>query len=59
MKFSKLIKTHPTEVVFLSLITLFFILYFIAYLTPSRIAWYIESREQIVVLLKTIIPIWR
>ena len=40
MKFINYIKRHWIEVVFLLLLLAFLYMYFVTYLTPSRLAWY-------------------
>lgn len=49
MKYSKLIKENITGIVFLVLIGVFSFIYFIVYMTPSRIAWYREMKNQFIV----------
>lgn len=49
MRYSKLIKSHIPDVVFLALIAGSFFIYFVVYMTPSRIAWYRAMRDQIVI----------
>jgi hypothetical protein len=47
MKYLKLIKYNLPAIVFLLLIGLFFYIYFIIYMTPSRVSWYVEMANQI------------
>jgi hypothetical protein len=49
MKYLKQIKNNILEIIFIGLIATFFFIYFVIYMTPSRIAWYREMRNQIVV----------
>jgi len=49
MKSTKFLKNNALELSFLALIITCFFIYFVVYLTPSRIAWYREMRNQIIV----------
>lgn len=40
MKFINYIKSHWIELAFLLLVFVFLYMYFVTYLTPSRLAWY-------------------
>lgn len=46
MKFSRFVKCYATEIAFLCLCVLCFYIYFIVYMTPSRVAWYSEMNKQ-------------
>ena len=59
MRFTKFIKDNIVELVFVLLIILFFYLYFVVYMTPSRIAWYTEMQHQINILIYEITHIGR
>jgi hypothetical protein len=48
MKYSKLIKGRFTDLLFIALIAACFFIYFVIYMTPSRVAWYREMRNQMV-----------
>lgn len=49
MRYSKLIKAHIPDAVFVALIAACFFIYFVVYMTPSRIAWYHAMRDQWVI----------
>ena len=57
MKYSKLIKKNLPEILFLALIIAFCYIYFVIYLTPSRVTWYREMRDQITIGFKGIVDI--
>jgi hypothetical protein len=50
MKYSKLIRGRMTDIIFIALIAISFFIYFVIYMTPSRIAWYREMRNQMVII---------
>ena len=47
MKFSRFVKSNAAEIVFLVLIAVFFYLYFVVYMTPSKSVWYVQMYDQI------------
>lgn len=49
MRYSKLIKTHTPDAVFVALIAVCLFIYFVIYMTPSRIAWYHAMQDQWIV----------
>jgi len=51
MKFTKFVKDYKVEIVFSLLIGLFFYMYFVTYMTPSRVAWYTEMEKQVHILI--------
>lgn len=51
MKFLNFVKNNKVEIVFLLLVTFFFYLYFVVYMTPSKHAWYVEMNNQIDALI--------
>lgn len=55
MKSLQFIKKYFGEIAFLALIVTCFWLYFVVYMTPSRIAWYNEMVHQITVLLNGLV----
>lgn len=59
MRFFKYIKKYRVELITLSLIAIFGYLYFVIYMTPSRLAWYNEMYRQIKILIFEIINIGR
>lgn len=50
-------KEHLSGLGFLALIAVFFFVYFVAYMTPSRKAWYREMRNQVINYYQEIIHI--
>jgi hypothetical protein len=50
MKYSKLIRGRTPDIIFVALIATCFFVYFVIYMTPSRIAWYGEMRNQMVIM---------
>ena len=46
MKYLQQIKRYALEITFSALIVLCFFIYFVVYMTPSRLAWYREMRNQ-------------
>lgn len=59
MKFSRLIKNNVLEILFVALIVLCFYVYFVIYMTPSRVAWYREMRNQITIALRLVLDLGR
>lgn len=47
MKFTKFIKDYHVEIGFVLLVAVFFYMYFVVYMTPSKVAWYNEMNRQI------------
>jgi len=52
MKSSKPLKTYLPDLAFIALIIMGFSIYFIVYMTPSRIAWYREMRKQVTIVYR-------
>lgn len=52
MRYIKRIKARLPEIIFVALIIVFCYLYFVIYMTPSRVAWYREMRKQMLIFLK-------
>lgn len=46
MQFTKYIKAHTLQILFVCLVALFMFIYFIIYRTSSRVAWYNETHNQ-------------
>lgn len=59
MKFTNQNRKYVIEIMFLSLILLFFFLYFIFYMTIDRIAWYNEMIRQANIFYQELISIGR
>ena len=59
MKYFKRIRWYLPEVFFIALIVLCFFIYFVVYMTPSRVAWYREMRNQTVVFYEKLTTIGR
>ncbi len=59
MKYLKSTKKYFPEILFLSLVTLCFLIYFVVYMTPSRVAWYREMRNQIIVFYQELKKVGR
>lgn len=59
MKFSKQIKKALPEIVFISLILIFFYIYYVVYLTESRYNWYNEMVKQSTIFWQYFLNIWR
>jgi hypothetical protein len=54
MKYLKRNNKKLTEASFFVLIFTFLWLYFVVYMTPSRIAWYREMKNQLMILFRGI-----
>jgi len=59
MKYFKLTKKHLPDTLLLALIALCFFLYFVIYMTPSRVAWYREMRNQMVIFYQKLTTVRR
>ena len=59
MRYLKSIRSSLVDILFLVLIAVFLFLYFVIYMTPSRIAWYREMRDQIVIFYQELTSIGR
>ena len=59
MKYSRLTKKYLPDAVFVALIALCFFIYFVIYMTPSRVAWYSGLRNQMVVFYDKLTTIGR
>lgn len=55
MKYSKLIRGRVPDITFVALIAICFFIYFVIYMTPSRVAWYREMRNQMVIMYHILI----
>ena len=59
MKYFKRIRRYLPEVSFTALIVLCFFIYFVVYMTPSRVAWYSYMRNQMVIFYEKLTTIGR
>ena len=59
MKYFKRIRWYLPEVFFIALIVLCFFIYFVVYMTPSRVAWYRYMRNQTVIFYEKLTTIGR
>ncbi len=57
MKYSKYLKNNALEIIFIMLIVVCFYIYYVIYMTPSRVAWYMEMRNQIIVFYQELTSI--
>ena len=55
MTFTKFAKEHGAEVVFGLLIAAGLYLYFVVYMTPSRLYWYRYMKEEIQISVHTVL----
>ncbi len=49
MRFSRFIKNNLIELVFTGMVVICFVVYFVIYMTPNRVAWYKEMRNQLII----------
>lgn len=54
MRFFKYIIKHKVDILFVLLILIFWYIYSIHYMTTSRVNWYVEMNNQVVLLLNEI-----
>jgi hypothetical protein len=55
MKFFRFAKDHSAEAVFIVLIALCLYIYFVVYMTPSRVYWYHTMMHQLTYMFQTFI----
>lgn len=54
MRFLKFVRSHATEIVFYILVLTFLYIYFVVYLSPSRVTWYNEMLKQIEIIINVV-----
>jgi len=59
MRYSKRIRRYLPEAAFLTLIAVCFFIYFVVSMTPSRLAWYREMRNQLVIFYQKVTSVQR
>src|SRR3989344_1466246 len=59
MRYLKSIKKNFADILFLVLVAVFLYTFFVIYMTPSRVAWYREMRDQIVIFYQELTSIGR
>jgi len=55
MRYFERTKKYTPEAMFVALIALCFFTYFVVYMTPGRVAWYHEMRNQTVIFYEKLI----